>query len=342
MKKYTLTLFLIISILCYNFILHNNTSNLFNNIKLKNEQQNEEKWYKGNTHTHTTNSDGDTSPQEVVKWYKNNGYNFLAITDHNILTETEYLDQDPSDNFILIPGEEISSKNSLHLNALGIKKVISPSSGESKQEIIQKNVDNTRIVNGIPIINHPNFNWAISTEIIKNINSCYLFELYNGHPAVNNFGGGGFQSTEEMWDDILSSDKKIFAIASDDAHNFKEFSRTKSNPGRGWIWVKAKNLTPVNILNSIENGKFYVSTGVDLKDIIFENNRIEIHIIRNRDFKYTTCFIGDNGKILEKSFNNPAKYQVKGNEKYIRTRVNCSDGSFAWTQPIILKYSSKN
>ena len=42
-------------------------------------------WYKGNTHTHTLWSDGDAAPEWVVSWYKENGYDFLSLTDHNVV-----------------------------------------------------------------------------------------------------------------------------------------------------------------------------------------------------------------------------------------------------------------
>ena len=44
------------------------------------------RWFKGNTHTHTVNSDGDSTPDEVVRWYREHGYNFLVLSDHNYLT----------------------------------------------------------------------------------------------------------------------------------------------------------------------------------------------------------------------------------------------------------------
>ncbi len=46
-------------------------------------------WYKGNTHTHTWWSDGDSPPETVVKWYKDHGYQFLVLSDHNKLSEGE-------------------------------------------------------------------------------------------------------------------------------------------------------------------------------------------------------------------------------------------------------------
>ena len=46
----------------------------------------QKKWFKGNLHTHTTNSDGDTAPEHVAEWYEENGYDWLCLTDHNHLT----------------------------------------------------------------------------------------------------------------------------------------------------------------------------------------------------------------------------------------------------------------
>src|SRR5712691_10911511 len=42
-------------------------------------------WYKGNTHTHSLWSDGDSAPEKIADWYKSHGYDFLVLSDHNIL-----------------------------------------------------------------------------------------------------------------------------------------------------------------------------------------------------------------------------------------------------------------
>jgi hypothetical protein len=46
-------------------------------------------WYKGNLHTHSYWSDGDEYPEMIVDWYKSHGYDFIALSDHNILAEGE-------------------------------------------------------------------------------------------------------------------------------------------------------------------------------------------------------------------------------------------------------------
>ena len=79
--------------------------------------------------------------------------------------------------------------------------------------------------------------------------------------------GSGNPGLEQMWDDILTHGKLIYGIAVDDAHHFKgEFSRDRANPGRGWIVVRAAELSPLAILEAMESGDFYASTGVTLSD----------------------------------------------------------------------------
>jgi hypothetical protein len=47
------------------------------------------RWWKGNLHTHSLWSDGDDYPEMIAKWYKDRGYHFLAISDHNVLANRE-------------------------------------------------------------------------------------------------------------------------------------------------------------------------------------------------------------------------------------------------------------
>lgn len=47
------------------------------------------RWWKGNTHTHTLWSDGDGAPEHVVDWYREHGYRFLVLSDHNVLSQGE-------------------------------------------------------------------------------------------------------------------------------------------------------------------------------------------------------------------------------------------------------------
>ena len=53
------------------------------------ETPSESQWFKGNTHTHTLWSDGDAAPEVAAAWYRDHGYDFLVLSDHNILSEGE-------------------------------------------------------------------------------------------------------------------------------------------------------------------------------------------------------------------------------------------------------------
>ena len=60
-------------------------------------------FYKGNIHCHTTCSDGKLSPDAIVKAYQDKGYDFLAITDHNVFSHYTCYD---TDRFVMIQGVE--------------------------------------------------------------------------------------------------------------------------------------------------------------------------------------------------------------------------------------------
>ena len=197
------------------------------------------RWFKGNTHTHTLNSDGDSSPDDVVRWYRDHKYNFLVLTDHNYLTSVDGLNalHGADDKFLVVKGEEVSSGfqgKPLHINALNPDRLVTASrEGTSIAEVLQNNVDAIRMSGGVPHINHPNFGWAITAADMAGLRNNKLFEVYNGHPMVNNAGGSGHPSLEQTWDTLLSQGIHLFGLATDDAHEFKN-SMTSHRRVRAW------------------------------------------------------------------------------------------------------------
>ena len=298
------------------------------------------RWYKGNTHTHTINSDGDSSPDDVVKWYKEHGYQFLVLTDHNVLTSVEGLNalHALDGQFLVIRGEEVTDKfgdKPIHINGLDPVRKIDPQGGNSVVEVVQRNVDAIRDARAVPHINHPNFRWAISAADLKQVRNFKLFEIYNGHPQVNNIGGGGMPGLEEIWDDILSAGVMQYGIAVDDAHHFKRHDdRSASRPGQGWVVVRAERLEAQALLAAMERGDFYASTGVELND--YQVNAASMTVIAkpNSWSKFRIQFIGTGGKVLSETTTNWATYRFRGDEGYVRARVFESNGLMAWTQPV--------
>ena len=298
------------------------------------------RWYKGNTHTHTLNSDGDSTPDEVTTWYRAHGYQFLVLSDHNVLTNVDGLNavHGASDQFLVIKGEEVTDRfgdKPIHINGLDVSRPVEPQHGSSVLDVVQRTVDAIRKADGIPHVNHPNFGWAITADELKAVRDDKLFEVYNGHHAVNNAGGGGVPGMEEVWDRILSSGQLIYGLADDDAHVFKQPGNPNvPGPGRGWVFVRAERLAPRSIVEALDRGDFYASTGVELSDYRVTDKDITITIKQDSYSKYRVQFIGRNGAILSEAISSPATYEFKGDELYVRAKILESNGRFAWTQPV--------
>ena len=304
-------------------------------------------WYKGNTHTHTLNSDGDSTPDEVVRWYREHGYAFVVLTDHNYLTSVDGLNavHGADDKFLVIRGEEVTDPlggKPLHVNALDPVSRIAPQGGTSVLDVLTRNVAAIRRANGVPHVNHPNFGWAITRDELQQVRENKLFEVYNGHPLVNNLGGGGIPGLEEVWDAILSNGVLLYGIAVDDAHTFKDPGNPDvAGPGRGWVMVRSPRLEARSLLAALERGDFYATTGVELQEVEVTARRMRVMVKARPSSKYRIQFIGKGGRLLAESIDTSAAYDVTGTESYVRARVLESNGRMAWVQPMPVAASTR-
>lgn len=304
------------------------------------------RWFKGNTHTHTLNSDGDSTPDEVVRWYREHGYQFLVLTDHNFLTSIDGLNalHGADDRFLLVKGEEVTDRlgeKPLHINGIDIAGKVEPQGGQSVVDVLQRNVDAIRKERGVPHINHPNFRWAITADELRQVRNTKLFEVFNGHPQVNNVGGGGVPGLEEIWDALLSGGQLMYGIAVDDAHVFKQPGNPNvAGPGRGWIAVRAPRLDASSLMEALERGDFYASTGVVLDDLRADTRAMTVTVKADAWSKYRIQFIGKQGRVLRDVAEPTATYTIAGDEGYVRARVLESNGRVAWIQPVLVPRAS--
>jgi len=187
----------------------------------------------------------------------------------------------------------------------------------------------------VPHINHPNFRWAITGEELQQVRNNRLFEIFNGHPQVNNEGGGGVPGLEEVWDRILGSGTLLYGIAVDDAHHFKRpGDPLASGPGRGWVMVRAARLDAKALLGALESGDFYASTGVVLDDVVATTTALTVRVKTESTSKYRIRFIGRGGQLLHEATEPSATYRFTGDEGYVRAKVLESNGRAAWVQPV--------
>ena len=324
-------------------------------------EQKKNVWYKGNTHTHSTYSDGDTNVKDVIKWYHDHHYHFLFVTDHNIPLnpDTINLGFDKRQDFILISGNEVTDDQVIHTSALNTTTYIPTISNyrkklndgkisdtefqslpDTRAGILAKHVKDILDAGGLPVLNHPNFVSGVQVADILPVQELKHIELFNGHPSVYNWGNNLHSAVEVKWDSVLIHGKLLYGIASDDEHNLKQIDRERANPGRGWIMVHAASLNSENIMHAISSGDFYSSTGVFLKSYSVKNNIISVVVDEKatlnelnagrgyprKDLKdattgFTIEFIGYNGKVIQGAHSTKAKYTIQPNDKYVRVRI---------------------
>ena len=319
-------------------------------------------WYKGNTHSHTELSGhADSSPDYVARWYHDRGYNFLILSEHNRFINPDSVTLPPNNraDFILIPGEEITGRKVIHTTAMNVPGLVNwEADHEHKHVIVQSHVDSTLEAGGIPILNHPNYQWALTTKDIRPVERLHLFELHNGHPHVHNWGDSTHASTEQMWDELLTDGMLIYGVSSDDAHDFKKWGSAVSNPGRGWVMVRSRSLTPQAITDAMRAGDFYASSGVILSEvhrdklyhvtIDEEATRRELaspylvgHVVTATAPGYEITFIGPGGSVLATFEGTEAEFPVSPDLAYVRAKVTARrlrsgggyEAFYAWTQP---------
>ncbi len=297
-------------------------------------------WFKGNTHTHSFVSDGDSAPPVVCAWYKAHGYDFLCMTDHNHPFDSAWLIGSgiADSSFLVIPGVEITTVAEglpVHLNGLGISVMPELPVYSSIEALLQGSIDSIRALGGVPIINHPNFYWALSPKHLLGLKNCNLFEIWNASTNCNNIGAGGKPSTDDFWNGLLGAGQTWHGIASDDAHDFaSEFWGYKSLPGQAFVVVQCDKLEQAQILAALEAGNFYSSTGIMLESLEINSRLIRLEIRGQHHYQYTSELVAPNGEVIETQYGTKVEFTLPEGIPTARVRIFDSDGSRLWTNII--------
>jgi hypothetical protein len=294
---------------------------------------------KGNIHTHTTFSDGDHPPQDVYRWYRDRGYNFLAITDHNSLTDPAvYRLLERKKKFVMITGEEVTmwgAGKQVHVNALCHKATIGGHKFDTQREALAWGVARVREQGGVALVNHPNWDWSLVAEDLPSAHGAKLLEIQSGHPYVHTLGDETHLSHEAIWDAALTAGEDFAGVAVDDAHAYKPNAPDNAaRPGRAWIYAFAPELTREAVCKALAAGKLYASDGVTLKRILVTEDEYAVY---PADRTAQVEFVGQRGAVLQSGKagdDGAARYKLKGGEGYVRARVISDAGKHAWTEPV--------
>ena len=300
------------------------------------------RWYKGNTHTHTTYSDGDSPPEVVVDWYAEHGYDFLFLTDHNAVVPDDHLARLQRRGLAVYQGEEITM-DAVHINGLGVGRTIlpderrsgwaAPSDTAGKVQRVRWAVEQARLQHGIATVNHPFF-CALTADDLLESGEFDAFEVANGHHSEGHRVAPGQPSTDHIWDRLLSAGRKVLAVASDDAHQFRTWGPRCANPGRAWVWVEAESSRLTDCLEALRRGAFYASTGLELADYRAAPGEIALELDGSDG-----CIelVGNQGRVLDAVEGTEARFNPRASAgPYVRVRARSADGRQLWAQPVYL------
>lgn len=281
------------------------------------------KFYKGNTHAHSTMSDGRLTPEEVYEVYRSAGYDFLALTDH-----WHVGDAGNHRGMLIIPGVEYDfdfATEVLHLvclfrhaeDAAGIVR------GMTHRQVI----DHVNRVRGVPIAAHPA--WSLNTPaFLKSLDGVEISEVYNtiSDEPFNAPRG----NSESLLDVTAANGKRFNLVAADDAHGYQ------GEHCVSYVVVQAEALTVPAILDAMKAGRFYASQGPRFLGISHENGRIVVETspVHRITFCSNLYWVGD--RCRQGQGLTEAVYETQPGERFVRVRLTGSDGKLAWSSPIVL------
>ena len=289
-------------------------------------------WYKGNTHLHTTLSDGKLEPAEAVAVYRDAGYSFTVITDHWYYGNHRNFE---SEGFLIFAGMEMDIGFPLdqkkgfchHVTVMSNPEETPYQTGDRLSDVralgdMASMVDHMNKCRHLCIYAHPN--WShIKIEEYDKISSCIGVEIYNNVCEVD--AGCGY--SDAYYDRGLWESPFRLCFASDDAHRREHYLG-------GFIGVKSAALTHGDILEAIRAGSFYASTGPEIHDFYVEDGQAHIECSPCSDI----CFYTDatHGAHIKPGTTHAA-YSLPNNAKGVyATCRESKGGGRAWTQIIKL------
>lgn len=271
-------------------------------------------WYRGNLHVASARGLGRDLPSAIGAWYAAHGFSFLGISDVNTSTWTsEY----SSRSFPAIPMLDASYTFG-DLLAINIDHWLPASN-------LQQAVDWIARDGGLAVLAAPqSIAKPIDERTVLSTKNLFGIEVYNARLAPS-----GQADATALWDHMLSSGQRVYALAGDDIQSLDDPAA-----GKAWIDVQAAALDPEYLLNSLRRGAFYASTGAEFVSLSLSGRTISAQATPGSVLR----FIGRDGRLLKLTSAPAGSYQVAGDEGYVRIEAIRDDGARAWSQPFYLDW----
>jgi hypothetical protein len=286
-------------------------------------------WYKGNLHTHTTESDGALAPGEVLRRYRDAGYQFVALTDHRRVTCVEGASDD---DFLVLLGTEMDGDRgevaeSVHVVAVGLREPAAPPPSPSVPDAITW----TDLHGGVSLVAHPYWSGLVCADLMR----------WDGHLGVEVFNTGchyeiakGYSAVH--WDDMLGRGRRAWGFAVDDSHH-RVNDKNPVDTARAWVMVKASDLSRESLLESLRAGLFYSSWGPAIHAIAVDGGQVTVRTSPVKEISFVAQrWAGASFFAPEGGTRTEASFRLRGHEQYVRVECRDAEGRWAWSNPIFL------
>lgn len=310
-------------------------------------------WLKTALHTHTSDSDGELRPEAHALHYEWAGFDVLTITDHWTLTSVP-----STEHLLVIQGAElavdpIAKGRFTEILAIGIADIPADPGGD---RAYWERIDNyefktfpdltTAAANitgqgGAAYIAHPYWS-GLTPDIVLGADGVTGMELFNTS-ADRECGRG---DSSYLWDLALEADLTSYsAIATDDSH-YPAF-----DIGAGWTMVRAAERSREAVLEALQHGAHYASTGPVLHDVRREGDEVEVRcspaasVVLQSRWELGWAALADHRgrlegvRILDRA-DDGAIVRVRFSPAldeplpYLRLKVTDAQGRSAWTNPL--------
>lgn len=274
------------------------------------------KWYKGNLHTHTTDSDGAKTPEEVKRLYKDLGYDFLALTDHWHVNM-----QEDFEGMLVLSGVEYDwmQNGCYHIVGYGLRNASAAKKGDDPQKLI----DAVKKSGGLATLAHPA--WSLQRpDQMAMLHGVDCTEIYN---SVSGYPYSSRPYSGTLIDIATIMGFRATLTAVDDTHFYGD------DIGRGFVYVKAREFTVDSIISAIKKGNVLATNGPFATWHVEDD---EFVVRCEKGCKYVQFFTANNfnpdttmtgGTVYE------ARFKMKSRrDKYVRAEIVDFDGKTAYTQ----------
>ena len=291
-------------------------------------------WLRAALHTHSTNSDGELSPRDVVRHYARAGYDVVALTDHWHRSEAP-----STGGLVVLPGVELNcllpEDRDGHVLGIGIER--DPAELEGERRDLAETAEWIVGSGGVAYLAHPywtgvrpaGFELPASVAGIEVFNAGCELEVGRGLSSVH-------------WDELLQDGRSCPALVTDDSHH----------PGydtdHAWTWLRAEP-TAASVLDALWAGRYYGTTGPTIHDVEAREGEIVVRCTPARSvtllsgktsgtavnagrmgYRYGARVVetAPDGLIIAASLDRPET------APFARVEVVDSSGRKAWTNPL--------